>query len=110
MGWLSFRRGGRQRAASGREAEHFAVESAAGMPSRAPAACRPLRAVRPHGRQILSGGIIWLLAALAPQPCPAAEPLPRSVLILDQSDADSAWYASFSTVFRSTLRAEAPAR
>ena len=31
--------------------------------------------------------------------------LPRSVLILDQSDTHSAWYASFSAAFRSTLHA-----
>src|SRR5262249_40968979 len=34
-----------------------------------------------------------------------AEPLPRSVLILDQSDADSVWYAAFAAAFRSTLNA-----
>jgi CheY-like chemotaxis protein len=31
--------------------------------------------------------------------------LPPSVLILDQSDADSPWYADFSATFRSTLNA-----
>ena len=46
-----------------------------------------------------------LIAALAPAISAAAEPLPRSVLILDQSDADSAWYAAFSATFRSTLYA-----
>lgn len=35
----------------------------------------------------------------------AAQSLPRSVLILDQSDAHSAWYAPFSGSFRSTLHA-----
>jgi hypothetical protein len=34
-----------------------------------------------------------------------SEPLPPSVLILDQSDADSPWYADFSAAFRSTLNA-----
>ena len=34
-----------------------------------------------------------------------SELLPRSVLILDQSDADSPWYADFSAAFRSTLNA-----
>ena len=38
------------------------------------------------------------------------EPLPRSVLILDQSDADSAWYAAFSSAFRSSLNAGSAAR
>ena len=33
------------------------------------------------------------------------EPLPPSVLILDQSNADSPWYADFSADFRSTLNA-----
>ena len=46
-----------------------------------------------------------LVAALPPAVCRAADPLPRSVLILDQSAADSAWYAAFAPVFRSTLRA-----
>ena len=45
-----------------------------------------------------------LLAALFPTATWAAEPVPRSVLILDQSDAESAWYAAFSPAFRSTLR------
>jgi signal transduction histidine kinase len=47
------------------------------------------------------------IAALAPAIAAAAQPLPRSVLILDQSDADSAWYAAFSAAFRSALRAAA---
>ena len=52
----------------------------------------------------------WLLATLlltglAPAVSSAAEPLPRSVLILDQSDAHSVWYAPFSAAFRSTLSA-----
>ena len=45
-----------------------------------------------------------LIAGLAPVSS-AGEPLPRSVLILDQSDAHSAWYAPFSATFRSTLYA-----
>jgi signal transduction histidine kinase len=35
--------------------------------------------------------------------------LPRSILILDQSDRDSAWYAAFAPAFRSTLNAASPA-
>ena len=49
--------------------------------------------------------VILVLAGLAPTLSAAAEPLPRSVLILDQSDAHSAWYAPFSAAFRSTLYA-----
>jgi hypothetical protein len=45
------------------------------------------------------------IAALAPAIAATAEPLPRSVLILDQSDADSPWYAAFAATFRSTLNA-----
>ena len=40
----------------------------------------------------------------------AAAQLPRSVLILDQSDTDSAWYNPFSLAFRSTLHAKSAAR
>ena len=46
-----------------------------------------------------------IIAALAPVIAAAAEPLPRSVLILDQSAVDSAWYAAFAATFRSTLNA-----
>ena len=49
--------------------------------------------------------VICLLTCLMPATLPAAEPLPRSVLLLDQSDADSAWYATLSPAFRSTLNA-----
>ena len=48
---------------------------------------------------------IMLIAGLTPAVSWAADPLPRSVLILDQSDADSAWYAALSPAFRSTLNA-----
>src|SRR5262245_35905253 len=53
--------------------------------------------------------IIGLIAILAPFVCAAAEPIPRSVLILDQSDADSPWYARLSSAFRSTLAAASTA-
>ena len=46
-----------------------------------------------------------LLAVLFPAITWAAEPLTRSVLILDQSDSHSAWYAASSPAFRSTLNA-----
>src|SRR5262245_18477598 len=39
-----------------------------------------------------------------------AAQLPRSVLILDQSDADSAWYSAISSGFRSTLNAKSAVR
>jgi signal transduction histidine kinase len=52
---------------------------------------------------------ILLVAGLPPAVSWAADPLPRSVLILDQSDRDSAWYAAFSPAFRSTLNAASPA-
>ena len=48
---------------------------------------------------------IVLVAALFPTATWAAEPLPRSVLILDQSDAHSAWYRLSPPAFRSTLNA-----
>src|SRR5215470_12568839 len=51
-----------------------------------------------------------LIAFLALPISATAEPLPRSVLILDQSDTDSAWYQSFSSSFRSTLNAGSAAR
>jgi ABC-type uncharacterized transport system substrate-binding protein len=40
----------------------------------------------------------------------AAAQLPRSVLILDQSDTDSAWYNVFSSAFRSALNAKSAVR
>src|SRR5215475_14963078 len=61
----------------------------------------------PHGRvrRLLDGAFICLMGALAPVFTAAGDSLPRSVLILDQSDADSAWYAALSPAFRSTLNA-----
>src|SRR5262249_15810244 len=55
------------------------------------------------------GLAIVVLATLSPSASRAADPLPRSVLILDQSDADSAWYKEFSAKFRSTLKAASSA-
>jgi len=54
--------------------------------------------------------VIWLIGCSAPAFSFAAEPLPPSVLILDQSDTDSAWYAAFSSAFRSALQAGSAAR
>src|SRR5215475_1519127 len=61
----------------------------------------------PHGRvrRLLDGAFICLMGALAPVFTAAGDSLPRSVLILDQSDADSAWYGALSPAFRSTLNA-----
>jgi len=52
---------------------------------------------------------VVLTAGLAPAASSAADRLPRTVLVLDQSDADSAWYANFSSAFRATLGAGAAA-
>jgi signal transduction histidine kinase len=53
---------------------------------------------------------IMLTAGLSPAVSRAADPLPRTVLILDQSDTHSAWYQPFSASFRSTLQAGSAAR
>jgi signal transduction histidine kinase len=47
--------------------------------------------------------VALLTVGLAPVASLAGEPLPRSVLILDQSDVHSAWYTAFSSAFRSTM-------
>lgn len=52
-------------------------------------------------------GLAIVLVATPPTPR-AADVVPRTVLILDQSDADSAWYARFSSAFRSILGTAAP--
>src|SRR5262245_24057503 len=48
---------------------------------------------------------VLALAVLAPLTS-VAESLPLSVLILDQSDSDSAWFQAFSSEFRATLNAK----
>ena len=56
-------------------------------------------------------GVSILLIFALPWPASwAADPLPRSVLILDQSDTDSPWYHDFSSAFRSTVNAKSAAR
>jgi signal transduction histidine kinase len=40
----------------------------------------------------------------------AAEPLPRAVLILDQIDAASPWYAAFFSAFESTMTSQSASR
>ncbi len=51
--------------------------------------------------------VTLLMVGLAPSASFAREPLPRSVLILDQSDRHNAWFSAFSSAFRSTLNAAA---
>jgi len=55
--------------------------------------------------------IVAMTAALAPAICAAAEPPPRSVLILDHEDPGRYFYGAYSAAFRTTVRtgsAEAP--
>ena len=49
--------------------------------------------------------VVCLVMLLALPATAIAQAPPRSVLILDQSDTHSAWYASFSAALRSTLHA-----
>jgi len=46
---------------------------------------------------------VVLIAKVCPAVSQTTDPLPRSVLILDQSDPHSAWYAAFYRAFRSDL-------
>jgi len=55
-------------------------------------------------RARLSRFVTLVVAGLLVTVSAAAQPRPRAVLVLDQSDADSAWYAAFSSAFRSTMR------
>jgi len=58
-----------------------------------------------------SGRILICLTAVLVQAVSAVvEPLPRSVLIIDQSDTNSVWYHAFPSAFRSTLNAGSTAR
>ncbi len=75
-----------------------------------------LRQPRFHGRSsrwlypvlftLASSLVIAPIAGPGPVARAESEPLPLSVLLLDQSSADSPWYADFSAAFRSTLNAE----
>jgi hypothetical protein len=47
--------------------------------------------------------VIVMIAGLMPALCPAAEPLPRSVLILDQSGPGLPWYMAATSALRSAL-------
>jgi hypothetical protein len=57
---------------------------------------------------VLGRILICLLVGLAPTACLAAEPLPRSVLILSQWDPGLPWYGAVSSAFQATLRAASP--
>jgi len=50
------------------------------------------------------------IAALALPTFAAAQSLPQTVLALDQSDSDSAWFEAFSSAFRATLNAKSSAQ
>ena len=54
---------------------------------------------------LASSLVIAPIAGLGPVAWAESAPLPPSVLILDQSSADSPWYADFSANFRSSLNA-----
>ena len=56
-------------------------------------------------RRVIVRLVVCLIMLLALPATAIPQSLPRSVLILDQSDTHSAWYASFSAAFRSTLHA-----
>src|SRR5262245_28751876 len=56
--------------------------------------------------RIVIASIVVLTSAVSA----ASAQLPRSVLILDQSDTDSAWYEAFSSAFRLTLNARPAVR
>src|SRR5262245_11458391 len=59
----------------------------------------------------LLGRILYISIAWSALPTTALpQPLPRSVLILDQSDRDSTWYRDFSAAFRQTLNAKSATR
>jgi len=59
----------------------------------------------------LLGRIVSIsMACLALPTLALPQSLPQSVLILDQSDRDSAWYRDFSASFRETLHAKAADR
>src|SRR5262249_36158919 len=50
------------------------------------------------------------IALLALSISAIAQPMPRSVLILDQSDTDSPWYDGFAAAFRATLNVKSATR
>src|SRR5262249_2582255 len=57
------------------------------------------------GCTFASSLVVALIAGLGPAAGAESEPLPPSVLILDQSHADSPWYTEFATAFGSILNA-----
>ena len=50
--------------------------------------------------------LLFAFAVLASATSVAAQSLPRTVLVLDQSDADSVWFEAFSSAFRAALNAK----
>ena len=54
-------------------------------------------------------GITVLLTLGFAAACPAAEPIPRSVLLLDQGFVGSPWYDAYSGAFRSAFAASSTA-
>jgi signal transduction histidine kinase len=54
--------------------------------------------------------LLCLIAVLIPPASTVAQQVPRSVLILDQSDNESIWYDSFSSAFRAALNAKSKER
>src|SRR5215831_407447 len=61
---------------------------------------------RPRGGGRTGRLLAWPALLVALSVSALAEPLPRSALMLNQSDADSPWYRIFSSSFRSTLNAQ----
>jgi signal transduction histidine kinase len=66
---------------------------------------RPTGRLRLELSALASSLVIAPIAGLGPVAWAESAPLPPSVLILDQSSADSPWYADFSANFRSSLNA-----
>ena len=56
---------------------------------------------------ILQLAVAWLGACLAPWPSLAAEPLPRSILVLEQSDVRSPFYGAIYSGLQSEVNASA---
>src|SRR5262245_40561147 len=67
---------------------------------------------RRHGHCALRylSTIVFGLFAFAWPMAAVAQTLPRSVLILDQSDNDSTWYNDFSSAFRFVMRTKSSTR
>jgi signal transduction histidine kinase len=55
------------------------------------------------------GIVVFLMAALTPAGSTSAEPLPRSVLVFDQSEPNAPWGLEFRAAVRATLNSGSPA-